>query len=93
MKDKYSYFLGPLKLLVTIETESKTGKSLLVFKDSYAHSLAPMLMDQYEKIVLVDLRNLVGDLEDIIHIEDYDEILYIYSTETFSQNLLTSKLG
>ncbi|MDR2654938.1 MAG: hypothetical protein LBC56_02560 [Oscillospiraceae bacterium] len=92
-KDKYSYIFGPLQPAITFETGSQSGKSLLIFKDSYAHSLAPMLARDYEKITLIDLRSLVVDLEELVSPADYDAVLYLYSTETFSQNLVTSKLG
>ena len=36
-KDKYSYFLSGVKPLYEITTNVKNGKSILLFKDSYAH--------------------------------------------------------
>lgn len=88
-KDKYSYFLGQNEPLVRIKTESGGGK-ILVFKDSYAHILSQLMVGDYSEIVLVDLRYLrapVGNLLQNVFSEDlssFDEILFLYSFDTFS---------
>ncbi|MEG2234815.1 MAG: DHHW family protein, partial [Oscillospiraceae bacterium] len=48
-KDKYSYFLGQNRAVVTIRGNRKTEKKLLIFKDSYAHCFAPMLLEHYDE--------------------------------------------
>lgn len=90
-KDKYSYFLGTNEALVTIETNAGTGKSLLVFKDSYAHSFVPFLMGDYDRITLVDMRYLNAGLG-IVKVEDYDQALFLYSVDVFSHQSDIGKL-
>jgi len=92
-KDKYSYFLGQIQPYVTVYTASDSCKKLIIFKDSYAHCLIPMLLDDYSEIRLVDLR-FINKLEfdQLLHISDYDEALFLYSTDVFSHQIGPGKL-
>lgn len=87
-KDKYSYFLGQVQPIVTIKTESDSGRKLLIFKDSYAHCLVPMMLADFSEIRLVDLRFAnpltIGEQ---LEAENYDEALFIYCTDVFSHQL------
>ena len=94
VKDKYSYLLGPLKTVISIETQSDSGRKLLVFKDSYAHCMMPMLLDDYSEIMLVDLRYYVAEptyMEEL-HVSDYDQVLFMYSCDVFAHNYTSAKL-
>ena len=55
-KDKYTVFFGGNHSVTDIKTENKTGKTLLVIKDSFAHNLAPFLIKDYDRIIMLDLR-------------------------------------
>lgn len=83
-KDKYAYFLGPNEPLVTIKGSCGSNKKLLMFKDSYAHCFAPMLLNFYSEITLVDLRYINSDLANIIDIDSYDNVLFLYSADSFA---------
>ena len=93
VRDKYAYFLNGNQALLTIRTESKSGKKLLVFKDSYAHSMIPMLFDDYSEITVVDLRFLNVNINEMIDINKFDESLFIFSIDMFSHQLNTGKLS
>ncbi len=56
--DPYNIFLsGAKKGYVTIENPNATsGKKLVVFRDSFGSSIAPLLAQDYASITLVDLR-------------------------------------
>ena len=88
-KDKYSYYLGTNQPVVTIKTDSDGGR-LLVFKDSYAHIMTPLMTGDWSEIVLVDLRYVrekIGVLLERVtgsDITDFDTALFLYSTETFT---------
>ncbi len=93
-KDKYAFFMGRLQPYVTIYTGADTDRKLLIFKDSYAHCLAPMLLEDYSEIRLVDLRSLVSDDHGaLIEAQRYDEALFLYSTDTFSQQMGPDRLA
>ena len=55
-------------------------KELVIFRDSFASSLAPLLLDGYKKITLIDLRYLDSDLlNEYISFSNQD-ILFLYNT-------------
>ena len=84
VKDKYSSFTGTNMPLVTIETNVDNGKSLLLIKDSYAHSLVPFLSKHYRKITMVDMRNINVGLDKFIDINEYSQALFMFNAVTFS---------
>ncbi len=79
-KDPYEMFLSGSTPLVTIEhPENKTGKELIVFRDSFGSSLAPLLSLGYEKTTVVDIRYVGSDfLGNLINFNSQD-VLFIYS--------------
>jgi hypothetical protein len=81
-KDKYAYFLGQNQPIVTIKGSGSGGK-LLVFKDSYAHCLAPMLLENYSQVTLVDLRYIKKTFSNYFNINDFDRVLFLYSIDSF----------
>ena len=88
-KDKYSYYLGTNQPLVRIKTDSDGGR-LVVFKDSYAHITAPLMVGDWSEIVLVDLRYVRERIDVLLQrvigcdIADFDASLFLYSAETFT---------
>ncbi len=91
-KDKYAYYLGSNQPLVTIKTKSTSDKRLLIFKDSYAHSFAPFVANDYSEIALVDLRYINIDIDKVVDVASYDDALFLYSTDVFAQQGLLKKL-
>ena len=61
--DQYSVFTGGNQAVLEITGGIKNGKTLLLIKDSFANSILPFLAEDYEKLVVVDLRqlNVSGD--------------------------------
>lgn len=87
VKDKYSSFLGQNSPIVTVESgNAKSDKSILVIKDSYAHSLVPFLTKEYSKVTMLDLRYINADFQMFVSLEDYDQILFLYNVITFSED-------
>ena len=82
-KDKYQVFLGGNHPLVKINTASTSGKTLLIFKDSYANSFVPFLTSHFSKIILVDPRYYYEDIDELMKSENVDEVLYLYNANTF----------
>ncbi|MBQ7871482.1 MAG: hypothetical protein IJ357_05025, partial [Oscillospiraceae bacterium] len=55
-------------------------RHLILFRDSFGSSLAPLLLDSYGKITLVDLRYVSSALLDgLVDFTDAD-VLFLYST-------------
>ena len=56
-KDPYEFYLsGAAALLEVTNPAGESGKHLIIFRDSFGSSLAPLLMNDYEKITLIDTR-------------------------------------
>lgn len=87
--DKYDIFLSGAVSLISIENpNSKTEKELLLFRDSFGSSLAPLLVENYKKITLIDLRYISSSiLENYIDFNEQD-VLFLYSSVVLNQNIL-----
>lgn len=79
--DKYEIFLSGASPLLTIENSKATEKKeLIVFRDSFASSLIPLLAEGYSKITLIDTRYMQTELlKDYVDFEEAD-VLFLYST-------------
>jgi hypothetical protein len=86
--DGYSVFLGgasPLQVL----TDTAGSGHLLIFRDSFASSLAPLLLTQYKTITLVDLRyTTASHLMEMIDTGSVDDVLFLYSTRILNNSYL-----
>lgn len=80
-KDPYELFVCGSDALVTIESPlACSNRELIVFRDSFASSIAPLFVDNYAKITLVDIRYISPDmLEQFISFSGGD-VLFLYST-------------
>ena len=80
-RSPYDFFLGGSLSLITIENPlATTERELVVFRDSFGSSLAPLLISGYRKITIVDIRYLPGDrLGRFIQFDNQD-VLFLYST-------------
>ncbi len=92
VKDKYSSFTGSNAPIVTIETDVDNGKSLLLVKDSYAHSLVPFLANHYSKITMVDMRYINTDLSQFIDVDSYQQTLFVFNAISFSTDIHLKKI-
>ena len=80
-KDLYEVFLSGPKSLLTIENPAgQEGKELIVFRDSFGSAMIPLLVQDYAKVTVVDIRYIQIDLLDrFIDFRDQD-VLFLYST-------------
>lgn len=82
--DSYDIFLSGATPILFIENQNnQDNKKLIIFRDSFASSLVPLLIEDYSKITLVDLRyvnsrylNKINDL----NFDDNSDIIFMYST-------------
>lgn len=86
-KDPYEMFLGGPLSLVTIENpNANTEKELILFRDSFGSSLAPLLVEGYAKITLVDIRYLPSErLGQFVDFENKD-VLFLYSVSVLNNS-------
>ena len=89
-KDPYEMFLGGSLSLITIDNpNATTDKELIIFRDSFGSSIAPLLVEGYAKVTIVDVRyiisNILGNLTDVRTGEkvlDFKnaDVLFLYSS-------------
>ena len=89
--DKYAVFLHGNNGLSRVEGDGE-GR-ILVIKDSYANSLVPFLTANYAEIDVVDLRNYNYGLDTLIAENDYDQILVLYSFDSFKSDPYLYRAG
>lgn len=80
-RDLYDVYLSGAKALLTIENPNAgTDRELIVFRDSFGSSIVPLLLSDYARVTLVDIRyvqtELLGQFLDF-HGQD---VLLLYST-------------
>lgn len=85
--DSYNVFLSGSTPYITISNPQNTsGRELIIFRDSFGSSIAPLLLEGYSKIILVDLRYSNMDfLKTLISFDDQD-VLFLYSTLIVNQS-------
>lgn len=80
-KDLYDVYLSGARSLLTIENpNAATDRELIVFRDSFGSSIAPLLVNDYARVTLVDLRYIRSDyLGQFLDFHGQD-VLFLYST-------------
>lgn len=87
-KDAYELYLNGADAFIEINNPNATSdKELILFRDSFGSSLAPLLTSGYKKITLVDIRyiqsSMLGNLIDF----NNQDVLFIYSTLLLNNSL------
>lgn len=80
--DSYDVYLHGARALITIENPSaENEKELVIFRDSFGSSLAPLLAESYSKITLVDIRYVSSaNIGRFIEFSDGCDVLFMYNT-------------
>ena len=80
-KDLYEIYLAGSKALLTIENpNAKTDRELIIFRDSFGSSIAPLLVGDYKTVTLVDVRLMnTTSLGMFVDFHGQD-VLFLYST-------------
>ena len=80
--DGYDVFLSGAQAVLTVTSPNvHNGRHLVLFRDSFGSSLAPLLLGSFERITLVDLRYIsAARLTDYADLSDATDVLYLCST-------------
>lgn len=80
-EDLYEVFLSGSVSLLTIENPAaQTDRELIIFRDSYGSALAPLLVQGYRTVTLVDVRYLSSALLGRFLNFHGQDVLFLYST-------------
>ena len=80
-QDPYEVYLSGSRSLLTIENpNAATDRELIIFRDSFGSSVAPLLVKDYAKVTLVDIRYMSPTiLGNFVEFGGQD-VLFLYST-------------
>ena len=86
-KDPYELFLSGSVSLLTIENpHAETNRELVIFRDSFGSSLAPLLVPGYAKVTLADIRYLPSSqMGKYLTFTDQD-VLFLYSAPVLNNS-------
>ena len=79
--DPYEVFLsGSVSLLRIENPNAQTDRELILFRDSFGSSIAPLLIQGYRSITLVDIRYVSSAMLDRFIDFNGQDVLFLYST-------------
>ncbi len=80
-KDPYEIFLSGAVAVQTIENPKVTNdRELIIFRDSFGSSMAPLLAQGYAKTTLLDIRYVSSDMLSAFADFKNADVLFLYST-------------
>ena len=83
-KDKYSSFIGGNNALVTVTKNGDTDRpTLLLVKDSFAHSAVPFLSQHFD-LLIVDIRYYKKSTAALIGEYGVDRVLVLYNIDSLT---------
>ncbi len=91
--DQYVYYLDGNHAITVIENETiNSTESLLIVKDSFANTFAPLIANHYQTVHMIDLRNYNGSVTKYIEEHEFDHIMFLYNQINFMQDTNLAKL-
>lgn len=88
-RDLYDVFLsGAVSVLTVQNPAAEEGRELIVFRDSFGSSLIPLLMKDYAKVTVLDIRYVpTSYLPNFVDFHGQD-VLFLYSTLVLNQSAM-----
>lgn len=80
--DSYDVYLSGAKSLLTLTNPlNKDGRELVLFRDSFGSSIAPLLLQGYSKITMIDLRYVKMEYaSEFLEFPHECDVLFLYHT-------------
>ena len=86
-RDLYDVFLSGSRSLLTIENpHAQTDRELIIFRDSFGSSMAPLLVEDFAKVTLVDIRYIQIDVLDRFLEFNGQDVLFLYSVPVLNNS-------
>lgn len=87
--DLYDIYLGGAQAILTVSNPNgSAGKDLILFRDSFGSSLAPLLLESYDSITLIDLRYVAADYVGQFVEFSGQDVLFLYNTGLVNAGML-----
>lgn len=78
----YLVFMGGDIPLSVIETDNNTGRSILVFKESYGNAFIPFLVTNYDTVYVADIRTFPFNAVSFVKEKGIKEVLFLNNIMT-----------
>ncbi|MBP3580893.1 MAG: hypothetical protein J6K12_06575 [Clostridia bacterium] len=78
----YLVFMGGDIPLSVITTDNNTGRSILVFKESYGNAFVPFLVSNYDTVYVADIRTFPFNAISFVEQNDIKEVLFLNNIMT-----------
>lgn len=82
-EDQYRVFTGGNQAVLEITGGIQNGKTLLLIKDSFANCMLPFLVEDFEKVIVVDLRQLNVGCDALVDMFAPTDVLVLYNSAQF----------
>lgn len=82
--DKYPVFIDGNHALTEITNTNAKNGTILLIKDSFSHSLAPFLAENYSKVVLVDLRYYKESVSQLVSTYSPEQVVVLYGIDNLA---------
>ena len=82
--DKYPVFIDGNHALTEITNTNAKNGTILLIKDSFSHSLAPFLTENYSKVVLVDLRYYKESVSQLVSTYNPEQVVVLYGIDNLA---------
>lgn len=82
--DKYPVFIDGNHALTEITNTNAKNGTILLIKDSFSHSLAPFLAENYSKVVLVDLRYYKESISQLVSTYNPEQVVVLYGIDNLA---------
>lgn len=92
--NRYNVFFSKNTFKIEVNTNAGTGKTLLLFKDSFANCFVPFLTGDYDRIIMIDYRyGKTASGKIMEEYEDITDVLVMFQMEKFMKNTKLGKLA
>ena len=85
-KDQYRVFTGGNQAVLEITGGAQNGKILLLIKDSFANCMIPFLAEDFEKVIVADLRQLNMECGKLMDMFEPTDVLVLYNSAQFAKD-------
>lgn len=95
-KDKYLFFFGGNYSEVAISKQGESEReerNLLLVKDSFANTFAPLVAENYDNVYMIDLRYYRGDMQAYMEEKNITDVLVLYNVSNFISDKNMHKLN
>ena len=94
-RDPYDFYLGGAAALITVENPGAAQRAeeageepreLILFRDSFGSSIAPLFLADYAKVTLVDIRYMQSSMLDQFIEFDGQDVLFLYGASMINDS-------